>query len=296
MTDLGGVIDKIDEWKGKSLDVEELTAGITNKNYKVTIEGKSYVVRIPGAGTDLFIQRDIELHNTLEASRVGVGARVFKYFKESCIVISEFIHGEVMSVQRFQDPSRILRAVRAIFQVNNEAEFTSEFIMFDKFRDYHFLVQEHSMKLPDQFNDAVKIVRKVEKRFKVNMPALLSCHNDLLAENFIDMGDKMRIIDWELSGRNEPCFELGDFSVEQGFGDDVDTMIIENYFGQFDESKYARMKIYKSMADLLWTLWAMIQNHYSKLEFDFWAYGINRFNRAMNAVNSGDFSRWLAVA
>jgi len=261
MTALEKVIERIEEWKKKSIDVKELTAGITNKNYKVTVEGRSYVVRIPGAGTDLFIQRDVELYNTLEASRVGVGARVFKYFEESYIVIAEFIQGEVMSIKRFHDHSRIERAVKAIAQVNR-----------------------------------VTIIEQVENRFRSNMPPLLSCHNDLLAENFIDMGDRMRIIDWELSGRNDPAFELGDFSVEQEFGEEEDILIIKTYYGHFDESKFARMNIYKSMADLLWTLWAMIQNHLSKLDFDFWGYGINRFKRAMNAVHSDNFFRWLSLS
>jgi len=296
MTALEKVIERIEEWKKKSIDVKELTAGITNKNYKVTVEGRSYVVRIPGAGTDLFIQRDVELYNTLEASRVGVGARVFKYFEESYIVIAEFIQGEVMSIKRFQDHSRIERAVKAIAQVNREAEFTSDFVMFDKFNDYLKIVKQYAMKLPENFDEAVTIIEQVENRFRSNMPPLLSCHNDLLAENFIDMGDRMRIIDWELSGRNDPAFELGDFSVEQEFGEEEDILIIKTYYGHFDESKFARMNIYKSMADLLWTLWAMIQNHLSKLDFDFWGYGINRFKRAMNAVHSDNFFRWLSLS
>ena len=296
MTALEKVIERIEEWKKKSIDVKELTAGITNKNYKVTVEGRSYVVRIPGAGTDLFIQRDVELYNTLEASRVGVGARVFKYFEESYIVIAEFIQGEVMSIKRFHDHSRIERAVKAIAQVNREAEFTSDFVMFDKFNDYLRIVKQYAMKLPENFDEAVTIIEQVENRFRSNMPPLLSCHNDLLAENFIDMGDRMRIIDWELSGRNDPAFELGDFSVEQEFGEEEDILIIKTYYGHFDESKFARMNIYKSMADLLWTLWAMIQNHLSKLDFDFWGYGINRFKRAMNAVHSDNFFRWLSLS
>ena len=128
------------------------------------------------------------------------------------------------------------------------------------------------------------------------MTELLSCHNDLLAENFIDQGDQMRIIDWELSGLNDPCFELGDFSIEQEFDEEDDRIIIETYFGGFDERLFARMNIYKSMADILWTLWAMIQNHYSALDFDYWGYGTVRFERAMNALNGSEFAHWLKIA
>jgi len=105
----------------------------------------------------------------------------------------------------------------------------------------------------------------------------------------------MSIIDWELSGLNEPCFELGDFSVEQGYGEEEDRIIIETYFGSFDERNFARMSVYKYMADILWTLWAVIQNHCSTLDFDFWEYGMNRFNRAMDAFETQDFGRWIEL-
>jgi thiamine kinase-like enzyme len=295
MTDIQAVIDGIEEWMGKPCEIQEITSGITNSNYKVTVENKSYVVRIPGAGTDMFISRDVELHNVLEASRTGVGAHVFRHFAESYIVIAEFLQGEVMSIDRFHDSEKIVRAVQAIKKVNTGASFVSDFIMFDKFKDYLRVVTAHAMKVPDHLDDAVAIVDRVEKRFQAGMPRLVSCHNDLLAENFIDTGDAMRIIDWEFSGRNDPCFELGDFSVEQGFGDGEDELIIRTYFGGNEQRMYARMKIYKSMADFLWTLYAMIQHHFSKLDFDFWKYGMDRFTRAMNAANTGDFSRWLSA-
>lgn len=103
----------------------------------------------------------------------------------------------------------------------------------------------------------------------------------------------MRIIDWELSGMNDTCFELGDFSVEHDFDEDKDILMIGTYFDYLDERKLARMNIYKSMADILWTLWAMIQNHLSNLDFDYWNYGINRFKRAMNALSTENYPRWL---
>lgn len=293
MKDIHDVIKMVDDWKDKKYDIKELTEGLTNKNFKVTIEGKSYVVRIPGKGSDIFIDRKVEYHNTLAASEVGVGALIYKYFKPDYIAIAEFIDGEVMSVASFKCKERIVKAVKAIKRVNIEAKFTSTFIMFDKFDEYFELVKKYSIKVPEDFEDAVVFVNKVRDKFLKTMPELVACHNDLLAENFIDQGDRMRIIDWELSGINDTCFELGDFSVEQEFGEDEDVLMIETYFDNFDEKKFARINIYKSMADILWTLWAAIQNHLSDLDFDFWEYGMNRFNRAMKALNSDNFPRWF---
>ena len=296
MATIHDIIERIDEWRGKDISVEELTAGLTNSNFKVTVDGKGYVVRIPGHGSDIFINRDVELHNTLSASKVGVGARVHHFFESDHVVITEFLSGSTMSIEAFENRDALVRAVKAISKVNREGEFISKFVMFHKFDDYLGIVKENTIRVPAHFGEGVKVVERVREKFIPTMPALVSCHNDLLAENFIDQGDRMRIIDWELSGLNEPCFELGDFSVEQGFVENEDRLIVETYFGFFDEQKFARMNIYKYMADMLWTLWAVIQNHFSKLDFDFWEYGINRFNRAMNAFDSDKFTKWLSIA
>jgi thiamine kinase-like enzyme len=296
MASIQEVIDRVDEWKGKKIEIEELTSGLTNQNFKVTVNGKKYVVRIPGHGSDIFIRRDVELHNTLSASKAGVGARVFYTFESDYVIISEFLKGTTMSVDGFRvNRGAIVRAVKAIKKVNTEARFTSNFIMFDKFDDYLAIVEENSIRIPEHFNEGREFVERARKRFTASMPELVSCHNDLLAENFIDQGDRMRIIDWELSGLNEACFELGDFSVEQGFTEEENRLILETYFGGFDEQKYARMSVYKYMADMLWTLWAVILNHFSKLDFDYWSYGMNRFNRAMEAFHGDDFGRWLEI-
>jgi thiamine kinase-like enzyme len=258
------------------------------------VDDTKYVIRIPGHGSDIFIKRDVELHNTLSASEVGVGAHVFYAFESDYVIISEFLNGSTMSVDSFRgNRSAIVRAVEAIKAVNKKAQFISEFIMFNKFDDYMAIVQNNSIRVPQDFDEGRRVVERVRERFEGSIPELASCHNDLLAENFIDQGDRMRIIDWELSGLNEVCFELGDFSVEQGFSEEEDRLIVKTYFGRFDEQKYARMNVYKYMADMLWTLWAVIQNHFSQLDFDYWDYGMNRFNRAMRAFHREEFGRWL---
>lgn len=109
------VVGNVEEWNGKKVDIKELTAGLTNKNYKVDVDGKSYVVRIPGERTDIFI---------------------FKYFKPEYIVIMEFLDGKVMSVDSFKNHNYTKEAVEAIRKVNTEARFVSKFIMFDKFDHY----------------------------------------------------------------------------------------------------------------------------------------------------------------
>ena len=141
------VVETIEEWRGHEIHIEEITAGLTNSNYKVTVGEKSFVVRIPGQGSDIFINRDIELHNTLSASKVGVGAHVHHYFKTDYVVIAEFLQGSTMSIEAFKDRNAIIRAVDAIKKINMEGEFISEFIMFNKFEEYMSIVKNHNIEV-----------------------------------------------------------------------------------------------------------------------------------------------------
>jgi len=287
------IIENVEQWKNKKVTYKYLPGGLTNKNYKLDVDGESYVIRIPGQGTDIFIDREVELHNTISASDIGVGAKIFKYFKPDYIIIAGFINGEIMSADILKNNNeKIVKAVSAIRRVHDNANFISKFVMFDKFKDYLQIVEKNNMDLQQGFEDVKKIVEEIEKIFLKENPKLVSCHNDLLAENFIDEGDSMRIIDWELSGMNDPCFDLGDFSVEQGFSEDQDKLIIETYYGEFREDKFCWLNIYKYMADILWTVWAVIQHNLSDIDFDYWDYGINRYKRAIEAINSQDFNYW----
>jgi thiamine kinase-like enzyme len=125
---------------------------------------------------------------------------------------------------------------------------------------------------------------------------LAPCHCDPLAENFLDPGDRMWIVDWEYSGMNDPMWDLGDLSVEAGFGEREEEAMLAAYFGAppsgFDRG---RMVIYKAMCDLLWTLWGLIQYANQNPVDDFWAYSTNRFRRCRALMATPAFADSLAA-
>lgn len=294
MTSVEEVICRVDEWKDKKITYEEIPYGLTNRNYKLLINGETYFLRIPGEGTNIFIDRKVELHNAISASDIGVGAKVIKYFDSDYVVITEFINGRLMSSEIFRSSDEeIEKAVDAIKLVHEKAHFISRFVMFEKFSEYLEITRKYSMKLPLEFKKVREVVLQTQDIFLTESPSLVSCHNDLLAENFLDEGSRMRIIDWELSGLNDPMFELGDFSIEQELNQRQDRLIIETYFGNFREDKFCWLEVYRIMADILWTLWAVIQECFSDLDFDYVEYGSNRFYRALRVMESADFHYWL---
>jgi thiamine kinase-like enzyme len=119
------------------------------------------------------------------------------------------------------------------------------------------------------------------------------CNNDLLAENYIDDGEKLWLIDYEYSGNNDPTFELGNTCQEMEFDDAQIHEICAVYFGGAAADKIARMKLNMIMSDVGWGLWAAIQEEISTIEFDFWGWAMDRWNRAVQKMDSAEFPRWL---
>ena len=108
------LIARIDEWKGKEIRWEELGGGITNHNYIVWVNGGwgnpgggKYVLRVPGVGTDMFIDRDVERQCMIEAATVGVGTAVTHVIEPEKAMAIEFVDGEIMH------PGTASRASRA---------------------------------------------------------------------------------------------------------------------------------------------------------------------------------------
>ena len=124
----------------------------------------------------------------------------------------------------------------------------------------------------------------------------MSCHNDLLCENFIDDGEWLRIVDYELSGNNDPCFDLGNTAQEAGFDESLRAILCEAYFGRLDQRQLARMNLFALMSDIGWTLGGAIQARISRVDFDFVDYYTTRWQRAVEVMESDRLTAWLREA
>jgi len=118
----------------------------------------------------------------------------------------------------------------------------------------------------------------------------------LLCENFIDDGQWLRVVDYELSGNNDACFDLGNTAQEASLDDDLRAVLCEAYFGRLDSRQLARMNLFALMSDVGWTLWGAIQARISTLDFDFTGYYTTRWNRAVAVLESERLEGWLAEA
>jgi thiamine kinase-like enzyme len=119
------------------------------------------------------------------------------------------------------------------------------------------------------------------------------CNNDLLAENFIDDGERLWLIDYEYSGNNEPSFELGNIWSESNLSVEQLSALVEAYYGEPLRNKVARARLWGLMSKYGWTLWASIQDAVADIDFDYWQWGMEKYDRAVAEFTGRDFdSLW----
>ena len=271
--------------------------GLTNLVFRVEGPGGVTCLRLPGAGTEEYIDRSVEAHNARAAAKAGVSPEVLHADAASGVMVSRFLDGTVtMSPDAFATrsgaPARAAEAFRKLHTSGERFEFRFE--LFSMIDDYLKVLSGKSVDFPDGYHDVLKEAETVRAALDARPAALAPCHCDPLCENFLDTGDLMWIVDWEYSGMNDPLWDLGDLSVEGAFSDAMDMEMMNAYFpGGPGDADMGRMVIYKAMCDLLWTLWGLIQHANDNPAEDFWAYSTGRFDRCKALMNDPSFAGHL---
>jgi thiamine kinase-like enzyme len=288
------VIDRIEDWKGKKISILPMSGGLTNKNYKVLVEGRPFFVRVPGESTELLaVDRSNEYFNTRAAAETGVGPQVYYYLPEFQVMVLEYIEGTTMSSASLNKAGMPSKIAQAIKRLHGGPRFLTDFNMFRLTKYYLDICQQREICIPDGYTERLPTVRRIEQALAVHALPTVPCNNDLLAENYIYDGRSLRIIDYEYSGNNDPCFELGNTCQELQYNERRITEVCAGYFGSPTADKISRMKLNMIMSDVGWALWAAIQAKISTIEYNFWGWAIERWGRAVEKMDSQVFPTWL---
>ncbi|MEY2417062.1 MAG: hypothetical protein QOH53_2396 [Ilumatobacteraceae bacterium] len=273
-------------------------AGLTNVNHLVAVGHDRYVLRLPGEGTSEYINRADEEVAARSAAAAGVNADVIFFDPSDGLMVTRFVDGAAtMNAELFKDLGAVARAGHAFHQLHTTAApFASNFTLFPMIDEYKSLLASKGAGLPDGYDDVQRQAEVVRAALEAALVPLAPCHCDPLCENFLDTGERMFIIDYEYAGNNDPMWDLGDLSVEGGFGPEQDEALLRAYFGDDPPaSERGRMVAYKALCDLLWTLWGVIQHVNENPAEDFWAYAVGRFERCKALMSSSGFDEQIAA-
>jgi thiamine kinase-like enzyme len=282
------------EWEGVEIEVILLTGGITNKLYRIRSEKGDYTVRIYGDKTDLFINRDFEIHAIAEMAKIGVGSKLIKYRPEIGVTIVEFIGDSiVLCNDDFKKPElydKITYPIRKIHDSGVQLKKT-----FNPMVEIKKMAKILQVDLDRQYPefDIDGTISRLENLFTIiDIPESLysACHNDLLADNFIMIKDEfahryaspMYIIDWEYAGMAPKYYDIADMFQEVLVPRENEKQIITAYCQgrEFDET-LRMVNLFKPFPDIYWYLWSLIQTNVSTLDFDFYTYGKEKYENAM---------------
>jgi thiamine kinase-like enzyme len=274
--------------------IKELSGGLTNRNFLIETPADKYVARVSSNSSDfLSIDRGSEFINTTIAGKGGVGAEVLDYIPGEGLLLISYISGKTYGAADVgANLPRIATSLRALHSLE---PFDHEFNMFNTQSNYFKIVKNQGFRVPDGYVDFEPMVAQIKKAFEVLFEGLVPCNNDLLPGNFIDDGKKIWLIDYEYSGNNDACFEIGNVWAEAFLPIEALEELVTAYFGSHRPDKVARAWLWALMAKYGWTLWASIQDSVSEIEFDFWEWGMSKYDLARSEFTSDYFKKALVA-
>ena len=291
------VLARLPSLSGERRQLELLTGGLTNRNFRVTTEsGARFVARFAAPkSTLLAIDRDAEHANSQLAARSGVGPRVVEYSPAEGVLIVEWIDGRTFDNADLDDPDQLSRVADICRRLHGGARFVGDFDMFGVQRRYLAIVRESGFRLPEDYASFEPAVRRIEQVLRASATGTVPCHNDLLAANIMDDGERLWLIDYEYSGNNDACFELGNIWAEAVLAPDRLEHLAAAYFGRPAPVETARARLFALMANYGWTLWASIQDAVSDVDFDFWQWGMAKYVRARDEFHDPHLEQLIST-
>ena len=274
--------------------VSELAGGLTNRNLRITTPNGDVVARLSTPESAMLaINREHEYRNSVAAAESGAAPAVVAYEPEVSVLVVRFVEGRTWDDADVLDPHNAPRIAATCRQLHAGPRFAGDFNMLDLQPRYLELVQQRGFRLPDRYLEFSEQADAIRDAMAQRPVPTAPCNNDLLAANFIDNGNRLWLIDYEYSGNNDPFFEVGNlWSEAKGSPDDLDRLVTE-YVGRRSPSLVARARLWGLMSKYGWTLWASIQDGTSNLDFDFWSWGMEKYERAVAEFDSTDFGTWL---
>jgi thiamine kinase-like enzyme len=292
---LDALFDQTKSLARRPRTVRELSGGLTNRNYQVTTPDGTFVARIAGTGSELLaIDRDCEYRNSVTAAAAGAGAPVIEYRPQDRLLVIGYIEGRTFGAPDVAAAENIPRIAAACHRLHDGALFGNDFDMFEIQRRYLSVARSRGFKIPAGYHDLTPQFTAAEQALAVRAEGTVPCNNDLLPANLIDDGERIWLIDYELSGNNDACFELGNIAAEAQLSAEALAELVTAYYGRPRRSKIARAWLLGGLVGMYgWTLWGAIQNGASPLDIDFWGWAMERFEGAARGFTADSFTDLL---
>jgi thiamine kinase-like enzyme len=277
------VVERLTGMDDSAFVASALPGGLTNHNYRVsTVDGRTFVVRLSSPQSSvLTIAREDEYLNSRAAAAAGVAPQVLGYLPELSALVLDWIEGHTFDASDLDDSVTLQQVAGMCRQLHTGPRFATDFDMFALTRRYLDVVLEGGYRLPEGYLTFLPHMDEIEQAMAASAQPTVPCHNDLLPANMMSSAGRLWFIDFEYAGNGDPCFELGNLCSEAHLGTGRLDELVTAYYGTPSPGKVARARLHALMSNYGWTLWACIQAATSELDFDFWGWGSEKYERAV---------------
>jgi thiamine kinase-like enzyme len=274
--DVAAIAQRI--WPGSTPVLEVLGGGITNRNFKVSVDGESFVLRIGGKDTELLgIDRLAEYEASCVAAELGIGPEVARFLEPEGYLVTRFVEGVPVPPEELRRPERLRDLAHTLRRVHEGPAIRSRFDSFRVVEQYCATALAHGVAIPPAFDDAKALADAIEDAR--GLQPLRTCHNDLLNANLIRTGDALVIVDWEYAGMGDACFDLANLAANHELNDGEEHELLEAYWGELRPADLDALRLMRYMSDFREAMWGVVQQGISELDFDFAGYADEHFER-----------------
>jgi thiamine kinase-like enzyme len=298
------LVGQVRLWQGRAVSWTRLTGGLSHHIFRVEVDGIPYVLRILDRDVSragLGIPPEQEIANTARAAETGVGAAVHEVLPEAPALVLEYVAGATLGIDDVRRPELIPALAGACRRLHAGAPFGNDFDIFTKRDELLDICRRHDLPLPAGYLDREPVVERLRAALEASRLPPVPCHNDLLAENFLSVDNgQVRIVDYQLSGNNDPAFELGDIAAEADYDPDLVGRLATAYFdSELDPTLLARIRLYLTASNVTWTLWFTVHHGLLSNEtpsFDYEQEAADKWGQATRDLDAADLGRLLEAA
>ncbi|WP_143338125.1 choline/ethanolamine kinase family protein [Demequina sp. NBRC 110054] len=303
-------------WRGRSLELHPMAGGLNNENWRLVVGGaepgrivpgsvepgstepgsaEQYFLKVPGAGTDSFVDRDTAREASHAAGALGIGPTVAFHDPGTGIEATEFLDGyRHLTELELSTTDAAFDVVRAYKTFHGAAPLSLTRTFIDEIDASLDDLASHGWRVPDWAERAMSQWWRASRSLSASGIDTVPCHND---PNYTNMmvapGKPFKLVDYEFAANNDPSYEVLGLISYYPIPAATKRELIEEYFGAWTPSLEARMHLMHLAILVRFSLWA-IGNAYSlRTDYDYEKFGTSYLVMADGIIRHPDWETWL---
>lgn len=261
-------------------DITVLKKGMTNRSFLFACHGKKYIMRIPGEGTDILINREQEAAVYHQIANKGICETIVYMNPKNGYKITEFIEGaRVCNPDDVTDLKKCMKRLREFHALGLSVDH--EFDLFGKM-EYFETLRNGEKSIYKDYNKTKEKVLSLKPYIEQHVDRKVLTHIDAVPDNFLfsncDGAEILRLIDWEYAGMQDPHVDIAMFCIYALYDQHQVDRLINLYFDEKcpDETRI-KIYCYISVCGLLWSNWCEYKR---SLGVEFGEYSLRQYRYA----------------